>query len=112
MRRYCMTLDLKDEKSALAEYKRYHVRIWPEIKQSILDSGVEAMEIYMLKTRLFMIMDVEDGFSLAAKAEADAVNPKVQEWEALMRRWQQQLPGAAPGQWWTPMEKVFSLGEQ
>ena len=112
MRRYCMTLDLKNEESARAEYKRYHVRIWPEIKQSILDSGVEAMEIYMLETRLFLIMEVKDGFSLAAKAEADAANSKVQEWETLMRRWQQQMPGASPGQWWMLMEKVFSLDEQ
>ncbi len=112
MRRYCLTLDLKDDEDAIAAYKRYHVKIWPEIKQSLLDSGVAGMDIYALGTRLFMIMDVEDAFSMSAKAEADAANPTVQEWEMLMRRFQQQLPGALPGQWWTEMEKVFRLDEQ
>ena len=112
MRRYCLTLDLKDDDKAIAEYKRYHEKIWPEIKQSLLDSGVMAMEIYCLHTRMFMIMDVDDAFSLSAKEAMDAANAKVQEWETLMRTFQQQLPGARPDQWWTVMEKVFSLEEQ
>jgi L-rhamnose mutarotase len=57
-------------------------------------------------------MDVRDEFSMAAKEAADAASAKVQEWETLMRRFQQQLPGARPGQWWTLMDKVFSLEEQ
>jgi L-rhamnose mutarotase len=112
MQRYCLTLDLKDDEEAIAEYKRHHEKIWPEIKQSILEAGVTAMEIYLLGTRLIMIMEVSDSFSLAEKENADAQNPKVQEWETLMRRFQQQLPGAAPGQWWTLTEKIFSLKEQ
>jgi L-rhamnose mutarotase len=112
MRRYCLTLDLKDDEDAIAEYKRYHRKIWPEIKQSLLDSGVVGMEIYILRTRMFMIMEVDDAFSMSAKAEADAGNAKVQEWEAVMRRFQQQLPGAHPEQWWTEMEKMFRLEEQ
>ena len=39
------------------------------------------MEIYLLGTRMFMIMEVNDSFSFATKAEADRQNPRVQEWE-------------------------------
>ena len=112
MRRYCLTLDLKDDPNAIAEYKRYHVAIWPEIRQSLFDSGVIAMEIYLLGTRMFMIMDVGESFSLSAKQAADQANAKVREWESLMQTFQQQLPGAPRDQWWTVMEKVFSLDEQ
>lgn len=112
MLRYCLTLDLKSDATAIAEYKRYHVKIWPEVKQSLLDSGVLAMEIYLLGTRLFMIMDVDDTFSLSAKAAADAVNAKVQEWESTMQRFQQQLPDEPRDQWWTVMERIFSLDQQ
>ena len=112
MTRYCLTLDLKNDATAVAEYKRYHVKIWPEVRQSLLDSEVLAMEIYLLGTRLFMIMDVGDTFSLSAKAAADAVNAKVQEWESTMQRFQQQLPDAPRDQWWTVMERIFSLDEQ
>ena len=112
MGRYCLTLDLKDDKIAIAEYKRYHVKIWPEVKQSLLDAGVERMEIYLLGTRMFMIMDVGDSFSLSKKATMDLANAKVQEWEAIMHGFQQQLPGAGPDQYWLVMDRVFSLDEQ
>src|SRR5260370_1225923 len=94
MPRHCLTLDLKDDETAIAEYKRYHVKIWPEVKQSLFDAGVVEMEIYLLGTRLFMIMDVDDSFSLSAKAAKDLANAKVQEWETIMHGFQQQLPGA------------------
>jgi L-rhamnose mutarotase len=109
MRRYCLTLDLKDDPELIAEYRRYHENVWPEIKASIVDSGIAEMEIYLLGTRMFMIMDVIDSFSLEAKAAKDAANPKVQEWETLMGQFQQTLPSAAPGEKWMVMEKVFQL---
>ena len=112
MPRHCLTLDLKDDETAISEYKRYHVKIWPEIKQSLLDAGIVDMEIYLAGTRLFMIMDVNDSFSLSAKAAADAANAKVQEWETLMAEFQQELPQSLPGQKWVVMEKVFSLDAQ
>ena len=56
-------MDLKNDPTLIAEYKRYHQKIWPEITQSIKDSGIEAMEIYLLGTRMFMIMEVNERFS-------------------------------------------------
>lgn len=56
-RRYCFTLDLKDDAALIAEYKRYHCKIWPEIERSIKDAGIEDLEIYLLGTRLFTILD-------------------------------------------------------
>ena len=112
MPRHCLMLDLKNDQTAISEYKRYHVKIWPEIKKSLLDVGVVDMEIYLAGTRLFMIMDVDDKFSFAAKAAADAANAKVQEWESIMGQFQQEVPGSRPGQKWVVMEKVFSLAAQ
>ncbi len=80
-RRYCLTLDLQDDPALIAEYKRQHQKIWPEITQSIKDVGIEQMEIYSLGTRLFMIMEVDAHFSFEKKAAANRNNPKVQEWE-------------------------------
>ena len=107
--RYCLTLDLKDDPKLIAEYKLYHENVWPEIKRSITDSGIENMEIYLLGTRMFMIMEVNATFSFDRKAKADQGNPKVQEWEELMWKFQQPLPRAKPGEKWMLMEKVFQL---
>jgi L-rhamnose mutarotase len=108
-RRFCLTLDLKDDPKLIAEYKRYHEKIWPEITRSIKDSGIADMEIYLLGTRMFMIMEVNESFSFEAKSEADRLNPKVQEWETLMGTFQKLLPQTKPGEKWLLMERVFKL---
>jgi L-rhamnose mutarotase len=109
MRRYCLTLDLKDDPQLIAEYKNYHRKIWPEITASIRESGIEDMEIYLLGTRMFMIMEVSESFSFEEKAAADRDNPKVQEWEQLMWKFQQALPQAKAGEKWLRMERIFKL---
>ena len=108
-RRYCLTLDLKNDPALIAEYKRYHEKIWPDITESIRSSGIEDMEIYLLGTRMFMIMEVSETFSFERKAKADLANPKVGEWEELMWNFQQPLPNAKPGEKWQLMEKIFEL---
>ena len=108
-RRFCFTLDLKNNPDLIAEYKRYHEKIWPEIIESIHNSGIEDMEIYLLGTRMFMVMDVNESFSFEKKAKADQHNPKVQEWEKLMWKFQQALPQAKSGEKWLRMERIFKL---
>ncbi len=108
-RRYCFALDLKDDPVLIAEYKRHHESVWPEIIRSIKGAGVEDLEIYLLGTRLFMILDAGPEFSLEAKAQADLANPKVREWEELMWKFQEPLPQARPGEKWLLMERIFKL---
>jgi L-rhamnose mutarotase len=108
-RRYCLSLDLKNDPALIAEYKRRHEKIWPEITASIRSAGIEDMQIYLLGTRLFMIMDVNLNFSFEAKMKSDAANPKVREWEDLMWKFQQALPQAKPGEKWMLMEKIYDL---
>jgi L-rhamnose mutarotase len=109
MKRYCLALDLQDDAKLIAEYKRYHRKIWPEITKSIRDAGIEDMEIYLLGTQLFMVMEVNDTFSFEAKTKADRANPKVREWEELMWKFQKPLPNAKPGEKWVLMERIFKL---
>ncbi|MFP9099589.1 L-rhamnose mutarotase [Flavobacterium sp. RHBU_24] len=109
MKRYCLALDLIDDIRLIAEYEQYHQEVWPEIKKSILDSGITQMEIYRTGNRLFMIMETEENFSFEEKAHQDAANLKVQEWETLMWNYQQALPGAKPGEKWIIMNRIFTL---
>ncbi|WP_431291639.1 L-rhamnose mutarotase [Pedobacter sp. P26] len=109
MKRYCLTLDLVNDEKLIEEYKQYHQSVWPEIKESISSSGIENLEIYLLGNRLCMIMEVNESFSFDEKAKADLANPKVQEWETLMWKFQQALPGAKPGEKWILMDQIFKL---
>ena len=111
MKRYCLALDLIDDEKLIAEYEYWHKAEngWPEIKKSILDAHITDMEIYRTGNRLFMIMEVSDAYSAELKAQADLTNPKVQEWEQLMWKFQQPLPWAKEGEKWVLMNRIFKL---
>ena len=109
MIKYCLTLDLKDDPALIAEYEKYHVAVWPEIKKSITDSDIAGMEIYRFDVRLFMIMETDETFTFERKATMDAGNPKVQEWETLMWNYQHPVKNALKGEKWVLMNKIFEL---
>ena len=110
-KRFCFSCDLKDDPALIEEYKHYHApgNAWPVITQSIRDAGIVDMQIYLTGNRMFMIMEVDDSFDPARKAEMDANNPKVQEWEELMWKFQQELPWAKAGEKWIALEQIFQL---
>jgi L-rhamnose mutarotase len=107
--RYCLALDLINDAEKIAAYEAYHKNVWPEILDSIKESGIISMEIYSVENRLFMIMETDDSFSFETKSISDAQNPKVQEWENLMWNYQQALPFAKSGEKWMLMNKIFSV---
>jgi len=109
--KYCLALDLKNGDELIAEYERYHQKVWPEIIDSIKDSGITGLEIYRVGNRLFMIMETDETFSFERKNEMDNSNAKVQEWENLMWKYQQALPGTQPGEKWMLMKKIFDLNK-
>ena len=109
MKRYCFALDLIDDAELISEYKKYHEKIWPEITKSIQSADIENLEIYLTGNRLFMIMEVNESFSFERKTAMDSENPKVQEWERLMWKYQDGLPWAKKGEKWILMDKIYQL---
>lgn len=111
IRKFCFACDLKDNPQLIAEYKQHHApgHVWPEVIQSLKDAGVVEMQIYLTGNRMFMVMETDESFDPQRKAEMDAKNAKVQDWEKLMWNYQQALPWAEKGAKWIPVEKVFEL---
>jgi len=109
MKTYCLALDLKDDPGLIAEYKRYHQPdvIWPEVLESIRATGVLSEQIFMLGTRMVMVLQTTDDFSFEAKAAQDQANSTLRTWEELMWHFQQPVPQARPGEKWMLMEKIF-----
>src|SRR5688572_4526723 len=109
LKRYCLAVDLKPDATLIAEYEAYHRKVWPEILQSLKDTGIVNLEMYRIENRLFMILETNENFSFEKKKQMDNDNPKVQEWETLMWKYQQALPTAQPGEKWILMNKIFQL---
>ncbi len=109
MKRYCLACDLKNDELGIKAYDQFHQQVWPEIKESIKQSGIHDMEIFRTGNRLFMIIHVTDDFTFMRKAMMDHANPIVQEWETIMSEFQQVLPWAPNGEKWLLMDRIFKF---
>ncbi len=109
LKKFCLALDLKDDKKKINAYKLHHKNVWPEIKKSIKESGIKKMEIFLTGNRLFMIIKVDEFFSFEKKEKLDSNNPRVREWENLMGKFQKSLPFSDQDSKWVLMEKIFDL---
>jgi len=110
MKRYVLTVDLKDDPRLIEEYKAHHRAVWPEVQRSLRRVGVRAMDIYALGRRLTMVLETDDAFNLGRSfAEHAASDARCREWEELMKTYQEAPPGARPGEVWAHMERVFHL---
>jgi L-rhamnose mutarotase len=110
-KRYCKTLSLEDDPQLILEYKKVHSHgnTWPEITQGMIEVGILDMEIYILGTRLFMIMDTIPEFDHDRDMAELATKPRQSEWEAFVSRFQKTTSGATAGEKWQQMERIYKL---
>ena len=104
--RQVLAVDLKDDPGAIATYVEHHQRVWPEVLRSLREAGIERMDILLLGRRLIMIVESTGDFRQAFDSRV-ASDPRVAEWEALMRSLQEPAPGRRDGEWWAEMQPVF-----
>jgi L-rhamnose mutarotase len=113
MTRHVLTVNLKDDTAAVQAYRQHHLVVWPEVLESLRQIGVIRMDIHVLGRRLVMVVELPDGLDYRkAFAAHMSSNPRVAEWEHLMRSLQEPPPEAGAGEWWAAMEPVFTLEEQ
>ena len=108
-KRYCKTLSLKDDAQLIEDYKKVHAPgcAWPEITQGMREVGIIDMEIYILGTRLFMIMDTVADFNHDLAMTELATKPRQSEWEAYVSRFQQTSAEATADEKWQLMERIY-----
>ena len=113
VKRYVQTMDLKDDPKLIAEYKRRHSQgeAWPEILDGIREVGILDMQIFILGTRLVMIVETPVDFEWDRAMARLATLPRQQEWEDYMAIFQQCAEGATSDEKWQMMERMFYLYE-
>ncbi len=75
----------------------------------IREVGILEMEIYILGTRLFMIVETPVDFDWDTAMARLNTLPRQQEWEEYMSILQQAAPGMSSAEKWIPMERMFHL---
>lgn len=111
VKRFCQTLDLKDNPELIAEYRRRHSEgeAWTEVMDGIKEVGILEMEIYLVDTRLFMIVETPLDFDWDKAMARLATLPRQQEWEDYMSEFQVADQGASSDDKWRMMERIFHL---
>lgn len=108
-KRYCQTLDLKNDPELIRTYQIYHSEseMWPEILEGFHTIGILEMELYQLEERLFMIVETPLDFDWDTAMERLATLPRQAEWEAFVSRFQKCSPEDTSNEKWKMMTRIF-----
>lgn len=111
VKRYCQTLDLRDNPELIAEYRRRHSKeyAWKEVLEGIRQVGILEMEIYLLGTRLFMIVETHLDFEWESAMARLSTLPRQEEWEDYMAEFQLVKAGMSSAEKWQLMDRIFHL---
>ena len=108
MKRYGAILGIKPEH--IAEYKRLHAAVWPEVLKQIKSSHISNYSIFLREpeNQLFSYYEYT-GDDHDADMVKMAADPKTQAWWDLCGPLQNKLATARPGEWWAAMDEVFHI---
>lgn len=106
MKRFGQTIHLRAELEA--EYRKIHVKIWPEIEDAIHISGITNYSIFLKDHVMFAYFEYTGPDTEFDQRMGDLANAlRMQEWWQLTKAMQIPLPNRAEGEWWANMEEVF-----
>ena len=110
-KRYVQTLDLRDDPDMIREYRKWHSKEfhWKEVRDGIRALGILEMEIYILGTRLVMVVDTPEDFNWDKAMQQLSTLPRQAEWEAFVSKFQGCNAQATSNEKWQMMERMFYL---
>lgn len=112
-KRYCQTLSLKNNLILIEEYRKIHSeeKAWPEIRAGIRAVGILEMEIYILGSQLFMIIETPLDFDWKIAMDKLSNLPRQAEWEKYVSKFQDCPCLSSSAEKWKLMERMFYLYE-
>src|ERR1700744_5695857 len=106
VQRMGMCIGLNAEK--IAEYKRLHADVWPDVLARISASNIRNYSIFLREPENLLFAYWEYiGTDFAADMAKMAADPATQKWWDICMPLQNPLPTRADGEWWAGMEEVF-----
>ncbi|WP_418136162.1 L-rhamnose mutarotase [Agrobacterium sp. El2ro-1b] len=108
MQRMGMVIGVKPE--MIAEYKRLHAAVWPEVLALISESNIRNYTIFLREPENLLFGYWEyHGSDFSADMAKIAASPKNQEWWSFTIPCQQPLESCKEDEWWAMMEETFHL---
>ncbi len=109
MKRYAMTVMLKDDPEIIRRYEQYHANPFLETNEGLLRVGIKRIYIYRFLRTLFLFMETRDDFDMDVDLPKYKEHPRAREWDELMATFQETIPGAPKGSKWVQLREVYAL---
>lgn len=107
-----LTANLVDDPKLQKEYVDYHTtqfEKWPEIAKGFCNADFQQLQVFKNEKQLILIISIPKGENLdKLNPKTTQNNPRVDEWNALMKKYQTGIEGAKPDETWIFLNKVES----
>lgn len=108
MQRMGFVIKVKPE--CMAEYKRVHANVWPQVLDKIRDCNISNYSIFLHEAENLMFGYYEYlGSNHEADMERMAKDAKTQEWWDLCKPMMSPLQTRADGEFWASMDQIFLM---
>ncbi|UOQ67983.1 L-rhamnose mutarotase [Hymenobacter volaticus] len=105
-----LTANLVRDPAKQQEYLRYHAtqfELWPEVAAGFCKASFQQLLVFRNERQLMLVISVPKGASLdELNPKTTENNPRVDEWNALMKQYQEGIPGTKPGDVWVFLKPV------
>ena len=105
-----LTANLVRDVKMQKEYLAYHAtqfQKWPEVAKGFCNAGFQQLLVYRNGRQLMLIISIPKGESLdALNPKTTENNPRVDQWNELMKKYQEGIPGTEAGEVWVYLKRV------
>ena len=110
-----LTANLVKDTVMQKEYLDYHAtqfKKWPEVSQGFCNAQFQQLLVFKNGPQLILVISIPKGESLdKLNLKTTENNPRVDEWNKLMGKYQEGIPGTKAGETWVFLEKAAEVGK-
>ena len=105
-----LTANLVEDPKMQQEYLDYHktqFEKWPEIAKGFCNADFQQLQVFKNGRQLMLVISIPKGESLdKLNPKTTENNPRVDEWNAIMKKYQTGVEGTKPGEVWNFLKKL------
>lgn len=105
-----LTANLVADEKMQKEYVDYHTtqfEKWPEIAKGFCNADFQQLQVFKNGRQLMLVISIPKGESLdKLNPKTTENNPRVDEWNAIMKKYQTGVEGTKPGEVWNFLKKL------
>lgn len=108
-----LTANLVADPKLQQEYLNYHAtqfEKWPEVSNGFCNAQFQQLLVFKNGRQLIIVISIPKGADLdKLNPLTSKNNPRVDDWNKLMSKYQEGIPGTKPGETWVFLRSVGSL---